>query len=65
MEFELKGPLKKYRRMRSWRRSAAGVIAFGGIAAPAGLLEFNRIDFLDLGGQECLCFGASQNWKYV
>lgn len=47
MEFELKGALKKYGRMRSWRRIAAGAVALGGINAP-WLLDFNRTDSLIL-----------------
>jgi hypothetical protein len=34
MEFELKGALKKYRRMRSWRRAGMAIIALGAMSAP-------------------------------
>jgi hypothetical protein len=45
MEFELKGALKKYRRMRSWRRAGMAVIAIGAMCAP-WLLGLGRIDTL-------------------
>jgi len=34
MEFELKGALKKYRRMRSWRRAGMAIVAIGAMSAP-------------------------------
>jgi len=34
MEFELKGALKKYRRMRSWRRAGMAIMALGAVFAP-------------------------------
>ena len=47
MEFELKGALKKYRRMRSWRRAGMAIVAIGAMAAP-WLLDLGRTDTLDL-----------------
>jgi hypothetical protein len=41
MEFELKGALKKYRRMRSLRRTVIAMIALGAIFAP-WLLDLGR-----------------------
>lgn len=43
MQFELKGALKKYRRMRSWRRAGIAIVAIGTIAAP-WLLDLGRTD---------------------
>ena len=43
MEFELKGALKKYRRMRSWRRAGIAIMAFGAVTAP-WLLGLGRTD---------------------
>jgi hypothetical protein len=43
MEFELKGALKKYRRMRAWRRGGMAIIALGAVLA-TGLLELGRTD---------------------
>lgn len=34
MEFELKGALKKYRRMRSWRRAGMLIVVLGALIAP-------------------------------
>ncbi|SHN87170.1 hypothetical protein [Bradyrhizobium erythrophlei] len=34
MEFELKGALKKYRRMRSWRRAGMVIVVLGALTAP-------------------------------
>ncbi|OCK59054.1 hypothetical protein [Bradyrhizobium sp. LMTR 3] len=45
MEFELKGALKKYRRMRSWRRAGMAIMAIGAISAP-WLLDLGRTDTL-------------------
>jgi hypothetical protein len=45
MEFELKGALKKYRRMRLWRRTGMAIIAFGAMLAP-WLLDLGRTDTL-------------------
>ena len=45
MEFEPKGALKKYRRMRSWRRAGMAIMAGGAIAAP-WLLNLARTDTL-------------------
>jgi hypothetical protein len=45
MEFELKGALKKYRRMRSLRRTGMAIIALGAIIAP-WLLDLGRTDTL-------------------
>ncbi len=45
MEFELTGALKKYRRMRSWRRAGTVIITLGAVLAP-GLLELGRTDTL-------------------
>jgi hypothetical protein len=45
MEFELKGALKKYRRMRSWRRAGIAIMALGTISAP-WLLNLGRTDTL-------------------
>jgi hypothetical protein len=45
MEFELKDALKKYRRMRSWRRAGMAIMAIGAMAAP-WLLDLGRTDGL-------------------
>jgi hypothetical protein len=45
MEFELKGALKKYRRMRSWRRAGVAIMALGAMSAP-WLLNLGRTDGL-------------------
>ena len=45
MEFELKGALKKYRRMRSWRRGGMAIMALGAMIAP-WLLDLGRTDTL-------------------
>jgi hypothetical protein len=45
MEFELKGAMKKYRRMRSLRRTGMAVIALGATFAP-WLLDLGRTDTL-------------------
>ena len=45
MEFELKGALKKYRRMRSWRRAGMAIVALGAMFAP-WFLNLDRIDTL-------------------
>jgi hypothetical protein len=45
MEFELKGALKKYRRMRSRRRAVMATVALGVIFAP-WLLNLGRTDTL-------------------
>jgi len=45
MEFELKGALKKYRRMRSWRRAGMAIMALGTMLAP-WLLNLGRTDTL-------------------
>jgi hypothetical protein len=45
MEFELKGALKKYRRMRSWRRTGMAVVAIGAMSA-RWLLNLGRTDTL-------------------
>jgi hypothetical protein len=45
MEFELTGALKKYRRMRSWRRAGMAILALGAIFAP-WLLNLGRTDTL-------------------
>jgi hypothetical protein len=45
MEFELKGALKKYRRMRSWRRAGMAIVALGAVTAP-WLLNLGRTDTL-------------------
>jgi hypothetical protein len=55
MEFELKGALKKYRRMRSWRRAGMAIMAVGAMSAP-WLLDLGRTDTL-------ICwFGAFTLW---
>jgi hypothetical protein len=43
MEFELKSALKKYRRMRSWRRAGMAAVALGMSIAP-WLLDLGRTD---------------------
>jgi hypothetical protein len=45
MEFELKGALKKYRRMRLLRRTGLAIIALGAMSAP-WLLDLGRTDTL-------------------
>ena len=45
MEFKLNGALKKYRRMRSWRRAGVAIMAFAAIAAPF-FFELGRTDML-------------------
>ena len=45
MEFELNGALKKYRRMRSWRRAGMAIMAIGAMAAP-WLFDLGRTDTL-------------------
>jgi hypothetical protein len=45
MEFELKGALNKYRRMRSLRRTGMAIIALGAVFAP-WLLGLGRTDTL-------------------
>lgn len=45
MEFELKGALKKYRRMRSWRRAGTAIMAIGATSAP-WLLDLGRTETL-------------------
>ena len=45
MEFELKGALKKYRRMRSWRRAGMAIVALGAVTAP-WFLGLGRTDTL-------------------
>ena len=45
IEFELKGALKKYRRMRSLRRTGMAIIALGAITAP-WLFDLGRTDTL-------------------
>ena len=45
MEFELKGALKKYRRMRSWRRTVIAIVALGALCAP-WLLHLGQTDTL-------------------
>jgi hypothetical protein len=45
MEFELKGALKKYSRMRSWRRAGIAIMALGVMIAP-WLLDLGRTDGL-------------------
>jgi hypothetical protein len=45
MEFELKGALKKYRRMRSWRRAVMAIVALGAVSAP-WLLYLGQTDTL-------------------
>jgi hypothetical protein len=45
MEFELKGALKKYRRMRFWRRAGMAIMALGAMSAP-WLLDLGRTDAL-------------------
>ena len=45
MEFELKGALKKYRRMRSLRRTGMAIMAVGAMSAP-WLLDLGRTDTL-------------------
>ena len=45
MEFKLKGALKKYRRMRSWRRAGMAIIAIGAVSAP-WLFDLGRTDTL-------------------
>jgi hypothetical protein len=45
MEFELEGALKKYRRMRSWRRAGMAIVALGAVTAP-WLLNLGRTDTL-------------------
>ena len=55
MEFELKGALKKYRRMRSWRRAGMTIMASGALIAP-WLLDLGRTDTL------ICCLGALTLW---
>lgn len=45
MEFELKGALKKYRRMRSWRRWGMMIFATGVLLA-TNLVDLSRTDML-------------------
>jgi hypothetical protein len=45
MEFELKGALKKYRRMRSWRRAGMAIMALSAMSAP-WLLNLGPTDSL-------------------
>jgi hypothetical protein len=45
MEFELKGALKKYRRIRSWRRAGMAIMALGAMSAP-WFLDLGRTDTL-------------------
>jgi hypothetical protein len=45
MEFELKGALKKYRRMRSWRRAGMAIMAVGAMISP-WVLDLGRTDTL-------------------
>jgi hypothetical protein len=45
MEFELKAALKKYRRMRSWRRAGMAIMGLGAVFAP-WLLGLGRTDTL-------------------
>jgi hypothetical protein len=45
MQFELKGALKKYRRMRSWRRIVLVVVVLGVIGWPWAY-DFSRTDTL-------------------
>jgi hypothetical protein len=45
MEFELKGALKKYRRMRTWRRAATAIVAIGAMFASL-MLELGLTDTL-------------------
>jgi hypothetical protein len=45
MEFKLDGALKKYRRMRAWRRAGVAIMAFGAALAP-WLLDLGRTDTL-------------------
>jgi hypothetical protein len=45
MEFELKGALRKYRRMRSWRRAGLAIVALGASSAP-WLLDLGRTEGL-------------------
>ena len=55
MEFRLNPALAKYRRMRSWRRAGAAIVALGAIAAP-WLLNLGRTDML-------ICYlGAGGLW---
>jgi hypothetical protein len=45
MEFELKDALKKYHRMRSWRRAGIAIMVLGAVTAP-WLLGLGRTDML-------------------
>ena len=45
MEFELKGALEEYRRMRSWRRTVVAIVALGALCAP-WLLHLGLTDTL-------------------
>jgi hypothetical protein len=45
MEFEVKGALKRYSRMRSWRRAGMAIMTFGAIFAP-WFLNLGRTDTL-------------------
>ena len=45
MEFEPRGALKKYRRMRSWRRAGMAIMALCAMSAP-WILDLGRTDAL-------------------
>ena len=45
MEFKPKCALKKYRRMRSWRRAGMAIVAIGAMSAP-WLHDLGRTDGL-------------------
>jgi hypothetical protein len=57
MECEVKGALKKYRRMRWWRGASMAIMALGAISAPS---------FFDLGqtGRLICWLGAANVWIY-
>jgi hypothetical protein len=59
MEFELKGALKKYRRMRSWRRFMTGAIIPVSLAIP-WFYEFTRTETLICVAIGCVVWGVSE-----
>jgi hypothetical protein len=59
MEFELKGALKKYRRMRSWRRLMTGAIIPVSLAIP-WFNEWGKTDILICVAIGCVVWGVSE-----
>jgi hypothetical protein len=66
MKFELEGALKKYRRMRSWRRAGKAIVSLGAVTAP-WLLNLGRTGHADLlsrrvhGGDDQRTRNATEN----